>query len=91
MNGFRAYFHLLGDVASVKSFAMTFSDGETTSIHNSQFTISNDEAGAWYDRLSEVESNIDGLNGYDKNGGDQGSAWVKRGGDYNVWNDDWSQ
>lgn len=41
--------------------------------------------------LSEVESNIDGLNGYDKNGGDQGSAWVKRGGEYNVWNDDWSQ
>ena len=69
INGFRAYFHLLGYAASVKSFAMNFSEGEATSIHNSQFTISNDEAGVWYDLNGRKLNSKPGVKGiYISNG-----------------------
>lgn len=34
MNGFRAYFHLLGDAASIKAFNMSFGDEDVTGVIN---------------------------------------------------------
>ncbi|MBR5394871.1 MAG: hypothetical protein IK144_07285, partial [Bacteroidaceae bacterium] len=50
LKGFRAYFQLKGDAQNVKSYTINFDDGETGigEIHNSQFTIHNED-GTWYD------------------------------------------
>jgi len=50
INGFRAYFQLLGDAASIKAFNMSFEDDADGigTIQNSNFKIQNGED-AWYD------------------------------------------
>ena len=64
MNGFRAYFHLLGDAASIKAFNMSFeedADGIGT-IQNSNFKIQNGED-AWYDLSGRKMANGKSSNG----------------------------
>ncbi|MBO4801240.1 MAG: hypothetical protein J5545_05170, partial [Bacteroidaceae bacterium] len=68
MKGFRAYFQLKGEAQGVKSYTINFGDGETGigEIHNSQFTIHNED-GTWYDlqgrRVNKAQKGVFIMNG----------------------------